>query len=249
VYRHFASKDDVLRAVVDQGTAGFAAVGEVADGGRDRPLAERLSILGRAFLDTLYAQVDLFVLFAAEHELLAAEGRLVGFIDLAAAGLGAELAGRAAIGEVRADLDGYLFARSFMGSLVSFVLLQGPLGMEKVHPIDSDRFDVLALVSDGLSSVEREDRPVRLANKAAISHARDRLGPELMAALFRKVAKPLAVEGTPGYFLASRRLVAIDGTHAMLDAVVGPYTTSEPVARTSAAICELPGSARVRSTI
>ena len=130
--------------------------------------------------------------------------------------------------------------------------------------------DVLALISDGLAWSEREEWPVRLANKAAISHARDRLGPEPMAALFAKVAQPMAEPGTPGCFLAGRRLVAIDGTcldladtpandehfgrpgvakgeraafpqarvvalaecgtHAMFDAVIGPYTTSENAA-------------------
>ena len=84
MYRHFTSKDDVLRAVVDQG--------------------------------------------------------LVGFIDLAAGGLGAELAARAQAGEVRDDLDGYLFARSFMGSLVAFVLLQRALGMDRVHPIEAEDY-------------------------------------------------------------------------------------------------------------
>jgi hypothetical protein len=135
---------------------------------------------------------------------------------------------------------------------------------------DGSYEDVLALVTDGLAWSEREEGPVRLANKAAISHARDRLGPVPMAALFEKVAKPLAEEGTPGCFLAGRRLVAIDGTcldladtpandehfgrpgvakgersafpqarvvalaecgtHAIFDAVVGPYSTSENVA-------------------
>ena len=33
-----------------------------------------------------------------------------------------------------------------------------------------------------------------------------------MALLFERVAKPLASEGTPGCWLAGRRLVAIDGT-------------------------------------
>jgi AcrR family transcriptional regulator len=140
MYRHFASKDDVLRAVVDQGLAGFAAMGEAAATGRDRPLAERLTILGRAFLGVLDAQVDLLVLFVSEHQLLAGDARLVGFIDLAAGGLGAELAARAHAGEVRADLDGYLFARSFMGSLVSFVLLQRALGMDRVHPVEAEDY-------------------------------------------------------------------------------------------------------------
>jgi AcrR family transcriptional regulator len=140
MYRHFASKDDVLRAVVDQGLAGFAAMREVAAVGRDRPLADRLMALGRVFLEVLDAQVDLLVLFVSEQQLLADDARLVGFIDLAAGGLGAELATRAEAGEVRADLDGYLFARSFMGSLVSFVLLQRALGMDRVHPVEAEDY-------------------------------------------------------------------------------------------------------------
>jgi AcrR family transcriptional regulator len=140
MYRHFASKDDVLRAVVDQGLAGFAAMGGAAMTGRDLPLAERLTLLGRAFLEVLDAQVDLLVLFVSEHQLLADDARLVGFIDLAASGLGAELAARAQAGEVRDDLDGYLFARSFMGSLVSFALLQRALGMHRVHPVEAEDY-------------------------------------------------------------------------------------------------------------
>jgi AcrR family transcriptional regulator len=140
MYRHFESKDDVLRAVVDQGVAGFAAMREAAGAGRDRPLAERMTILGQAFLDVLDAQADLLVLFVCEHELLADDARLVGFIDLAASGFGEELAARARSGEVRADLNGYLFARSFMGSLVSFVVLQKVLGMDRVRAVDAGEF-------------------------------------------------------------------------------------------------------------
>lgn len=127
--------------------------------------------------------------------------------------------------------------------------------------------DVLALISDGIAWARREEGSARLANKAAISHARDRLGSEPMALLFDRVARPLAGEDVPGCWLAGRRLVAIDGTcldladtpandrhfgrpgvnkgersafpqarvvalaecgtHAMFEAVIGPYTTSE----------------------
>ncbi|RYB90898.1 IS4 family transposase [Nocardioides glacieisoli] len=127
--------------------------------------------------------------------------------------------------------------------------------------------DVLALISDGIAWAHREEGSARLANKAAISHARDRLGSEPMALLFDRVAEPLAEQDTPGCWLAGRRLVAIDGTcldladtpandshfgrpgvmkgersafpqarvvalaecgtHAMFEAVIGPYTTSE----------------------
>ena len=127
--------------------------------------------------------------------------------------------------------------------------------------------DVLALISDGLAWANRSEDSPKLAVKAAISHARDRLGPEPMQKLFEKVAVPLAAAGAPGCWLAGRRLVAMDGTclalpdtlandeffgrpgvakgeksafpqarvvalaecgtHAMVDAVIGPYTTSE----------------------
>ncbi len=133
---------------------------------------------------------------------------------------------------------------------------------------DGSYEDVLACMTDGLAWAQRSDTPVRLATKAAISHARDRLGSEPLALLFDRVAQPLATEATPGCWLAGRRMVAIDGTcldvadtpandeffgrpgvtngersafpqarvvalaecgtHAMFDAVVGKYTTSEP---------------------
>jgi len=72
--------------------------------------------------------------------------------------------------------------------------------------------DVLALISDGLSWAQRSESASKLANKAAISHARDRLGPEPMVKLFNRVASPLADTDTPGSWLAGRRIVAIDGT-------------------------------------
>ncbi len=132
---------------------------------------------------------------------------------------------------------------------------------------DGSYEDVLALISDGLAWAERAEDSPRLANKAAISHARDRLGAEPMEKLFRRVAVPLAADAAPGCWLAGRRLVAVDGTcldladtpandaffgrpgvskgersafpqarlvalaecgtHAMVDAAVGPYATSE----------------------
>jgi hypothetical protein len=77
---------------------------------------------------------------------------------------------------------------------------------------DGSYEDVLALMTDGLSWAERSEAPARLANKAAISHARDRLGSAPLALLFERVARPLATPDTPGCWLAGRRLVAIDGT-------------------------------------
>ena len=50
-----------------------------------------------------------------------------------------------------------------------------------------------------------------LPSKSAIFQARVRLGFEPLAALFARVAAPLATAATPGAWLAGRRLVAIDG--------------------------------------
>ncbi len=77
---------------------------------------------------------------------------------------------------------------------------------------DGSYEDVLALISDGLAWADRDKEPVRLAGKGAITHARKRLGAEPMEVLFRRAAVPLTKPGTPGCFLAGRRLVAIDGT-------------------------------------
>lgn len=128
--------------------------------------------------------------------------------------------------------------------------------------------DVLALTCDGLAWADRDDdTPVRVAGKAGIYQARKRLGPEPLAALFERIAVPIAGPDTPGSWLAGRRMVAIDGTcldlpdspendahfgrpgvmkgersafpqarlvalvecgtHAIFDAQVGPYTSSE----------------------
>ena len=68
---------------------------------------------------------------------------------------------------------------------------------------DGSYEDVLALISDGLSWAQRTDDSARLANKAAISHARGRLGRKPMTKLFDQVAVPLAEKDTPGCWLAS----------------------------------------------
>lgn len=71
--------------------------------------------------------------------------------------------------------------------------------------------DVLTLISDGVAWAQRDGDEPQMANKAAISHARDRLGAEPMRRLFERVATPLAGKETAACWLAGRRLVAIDG--------------------------------------
>ena len=70
--------------------------------------------------------------------------------------------------------------------------------------------DVLSLLTDGLAWAA-DSEPVKLASKSAIFQARGRLGSAPVEALFRRVAKPVALPATQGCWLAGRRLVAIDG--------------------------------------
>jgi hypothetical protein len=77
---------------------------------------------------------------------------------------------------------------------------------------DGSYEDVMGLMTDGLSWVDDDAARVSLPSKSGIFQARERLGFEPVEALFRRVAAPLAGPGSPGCWLAGRRLVAIDGT-------------------------------------
>jgi Insertion element 4 transposase N-terminal/Transposase DDE domain len=72
--------------------------------------------------------------------------------------------------------------------------------------------DVLAQLVDGLSWASGWQDSYAPPSKSAIFQARARLGSEPLAALFARVAKPIGEDGTPGVWLAGRRVVAIDGT-------------------------------------
>ena len=72
--------------------------------------------------------------------------------------------------------------------------------------------DVLSALTDGLAWGTGWSDTYTPPTKSAIFQARQRLGPEPLAALFTRVAQPLATPATPGSYLAGRRLVAIDGT-------------------------------------
>lgn len=69
--------------------------------------------------------------------------------------------------------------------------------------------EVLRCVMEGLRSM---DTTLSIATKGAISRARTRLGWEVMAALFEKVAHPLAEQQTPGAWYRHWRLMVIDAT-------------------------------------
>lgn len=72
--------------------------------------------------------------------------------------------------------------------------------------------DVMAQLTDGLSWSSGWQQEYVPPSKSGIFQARERLGAEPVEALFRRVARPLAQQGTPGAWLAGRRLVAVDGT-------------------------------------
>jgi hypothetical protein len=80
----------------------------------------------------------------------------------------------------------------------------------------------LALFTDGYEEVIRKlvhglrfvrvwSREWVVPSTGALSQARTRLGPQPLRALFGRVAVPLAKPGTPGAWLRSWRLMAIDG--------------------------------------
>lgn len=72
--------------------------------------------------------------------------------------------------------------------------------------------DVLAQLTDGLSWASGWAEEYPLPSKSAIFQARQRLGSQPLADLFARVAVPLGGPGTPGVWVAGRRLVAVDGT-------------------------------------
>ncbi|WP_018332618.1 TetR/AcrR family transcriptional regulator [Actinomycetospora chiangmaiensis] len=128
IYRHFANKEDLLRGIVDDGIARFSAMagnppGEVTP----RDLLEHL---GTAFVTTCSEQLDLLVLLVSQQHVLGDDTRFVEFVHRAATGLGHKLA-------PDDPTRGYLLARSFMGSLVAYVLLQHRLGLDRIHHVDT----------------------------------------------------------------------------------------------------------------
>lgn len=77
----------------------------------------------------------------------------------------------------------------------------------------SDAYEeVMRQLVAGLSWATRGRGSWQVPSSPAISKARARLGPGVLAALFEKVAVPVATPGTPGAFYRGWRLVAVDGS-------------------------------------
>lgn len=71
--------------------------------------------------------------------------------------------------------------------------------------------EVLRVLVEGLRWLQGEG-PMKVASKAAIAQARQRLGPEPLRRLWEGRAEPLADAQSPGAFYRGRRLVALDGS-------------------------------------
>ncbi|WP_308286348.1 TetR/AcrR family transcriptional regulator [Actinomycetospora endophytica] len=129
IYRHFPGKEALLRAIVDDGVARFSELDPGAPSGPE----DLVLRIGRAFVAACEEQLDLLTLLISQQHVLGDDTRFVEFVDRAAIGLGGRL-------DPAHPDRGYLLARSYMGSLVAFVLLQRRLGMDRVHPVDADEY-------------------------------------------------------------------------------------------------------------
>ena len=86
--------------------------------------------------------------------------------------------------------------------------------------------EVLRCVLEGLRGLRAARVPLPpVATKGAISRARTRLGWEVLAALFLRVARPLATPRTRGAWYKEWRLLALDGTTLAL-----PYSAENEAA-------------------
>ncbi|PPJ31813.1 hypothetical protein C5E45_22880 [Nocardia nova] len=71
--------------------------------------------------------------------------------------------------------------------------------------------EVMRKLVDGLWFLRSWDQDWRVPTSPALCKARARLGEEPVRELYRRVAVPLAGAGMPGAWLASRRVMAVDG--------------------------------------
>jgi hypothetical protein len=71
--------------------------------------------------------------------------------------------------------------------------------------------EVMRRLAGGLQLMCAWRKEWSVPTTGAISQARARLGEEPLKILFERIAEPVAVAGTPGAWLGSRRLMAVDG--------------------------------------
>jgi AcrR family transcriptional regulator len=151
LYTYFATKQEVLDAILQEGLEQFAQMPAYEDSPTLRSL---LLQLGTAFLQVITRQRDFFVLVVSEHQYIARDGRFAQFLEYGAQHFGHVLQQRAIQGEAKADIDGYLVARQFMGALVAYTILQDALGMDLLHPLDNQQYldQLIETTLQGISS-------------------------------------------------------------------------------------------------
>jgi len=137
LYTYFATKQDVLDAILQEGLAHFAQMPTLDS---SLPLRTLLQQLGTAFLRVITDQRDFFVLVVSEHQYIVQDGRFAQFLEHGAQQFGRALEQRIAQGEVRVNTNGYMVARQFMGTLVAYIILQENLGMQQLHPLDAHQY-------------------------------------------------------------------------------------------------------------
>lgn len=84
--------------------------------------------------------------------------------------------------------------------------------------------EVIRRLVGGLQFMRAWRKEWSVPTSGAISQARERLGEAPLKVLFERIAEPLAVAGTPGAWLGSHRLMAIDGVK--LDVPETPRNTA-----------------------
>ncbi|MGF1429040.1 helix-turn-helix domain-containing protein [Kitasatospora sp. LaBMicrA B282] len=132
LYRYFANKEEILAGLLDQAVEVFRALPGPPAEAAELPLELLLQFAGEGFLQAARANLDLLTIMISENRTLAGDTRFVEFIDQAAARLGELIEAQGApVG------TGYLTARSFFGSLISFLLVQDVLGLDQVRQLDA----------------------------------------------------------------------------------------------------------------
>lgn len=140
LYRYFAGKQEILKALVDEAVAVFESAPDLPTHA-PIPLEELLTFAGLGFIERARANLDLLTILIADSRALGGDTRFVAFIDRAASGLAAHL-DRTAGGTGRPDAlhAGYLTARAFFGALIAFVLLQDQLGLGRIRSLDAAEY-------------------------------------------------------------------------------------------------------------
>ena len=140
LYRYFANKQEILKALADEAVAVFESAPAVPHDA-PIPLEQLLTFAGLGFIERARTNLDLLTILIADSRALADDTRFVTFIDRAATGLAVHMDRAGGGTGTEAGLHaGYLTARAYFGALISFVLLQDQLGLDRIRPLDATEY-------------------------------------------------------------------------------------------------------------